>query len=61
MQLAIFGLLYRFRVFTFGYQWWVWVLLFVADEFSYYWFHRVSHECRLFWALHVLHHSSQAI
>jgi len=61
MQLAIFGSLYRFRVFTFGYQWWLWVLLFFADEFSYYWFHRVSHECRLFWASHVVRHSSQAI
>jgi sterol desaturase/sphingolipid hydroxylase (fatty acid hydroxylase superfamily) len=49
MQLAMFDFLYRW-MFTFGYQWWVWVLLFLADEFSYYWFHRVSHECRLFWA-----------
>ena len=40
-------------------DWWVWVLLFFADDLSYYWFHRVSHECRLFWASHVVHHSSQ--
>jgi len=40
-------------------DWWVWVLLFFADDFSYYWFHRVSHESRLFWASHVVHHSSQ--
>src|ERR1700751_638512 len=59
VQLAMFDFLYRFRMFTFGYQWWVWVLLFFADEVSYYWFHRVSHECRLFWASHVVHHSSQ--
>jgi len=26
---------------------------------SYYWFHRVSHESRVFWASHVVHHSSQ--
>jgi sterol desaturase/sphingolipid hydroxylase (fatty acid hydroxylase superfamily) len=39
--------------------WWVWVLLFFADDFSYYWFHRVSHESRVFWASHVVHHSSQ--
>ena len=38
--------------------WWTWVLLFFADDFSYYWFHRVSHESRLFWASHVVHHSS---
>ena len=32
---------------------------FFADDFSYYWFHRTSHECRFFWASHVVHHSSQ--
>src|ERR1700712_4852708 len=39
--------------------WWVWVALFFADDFSYYWFHRVSHESRAFWASHVVHHSSE--
>jgi sterol desaturase/sphingolipid hydroxylase (fatty acid hydroxylase superfamily) len=29
------------------------------SEVLYYWFHRVSHECRVFWASHVVHHSSQ--
>lgn len=59
IQLGIFTWLYQFRVFDLGYLWWVWVLAFVAEEFSYYWFHRTSHECRLFWASHVVHHSSQ--
>jgi sterol desaturase/sphingolipid hydroxylase (fatty acid hydroxylase superfamily) len=36
-----------------------WVALFFADDLAYYWFHRVSHESRLFWASHVVHHSSQ--
>ena len=40
-------------------DWWVWVLLFFADDLAYYWFHRVSHESRVFWASHVVHHSSQ--
>jgi sterol desaturase/sphingolipid hydroxylase (fatty acid hydroxylase superfamily) len=57
MQLAIFTAIYRFG-FSFGYQWWVGTSFF-CDEFSYYWFHRASHECRLFWASHVVHHSSQ--
>jgi sterol desaturase/sphingolipid hydroxylase (fatty acid hydroxylase superfamily) len=39
--------------------WWVWVALFFADDFSYYLFHRVSHESRVFWASHVVHHSSR--
>lgn len=39
--------------------WWAWALLFFADDLAYYWFHRVSHEVRVFWASHVVHHSSQ--
>ncbi len=38
--------------------WWVWVLLFLADDLAYYWFHRISHVSRVFWASHVVHHSS---
>ncbi|MFL0079983.1 sterol desaturase family protein [Tenacibaculum maritimum] len=41
-----------------GRQWWAWVLLFFADDFSYYWFHRLNHQVRLFWAGHIPHHSS---
>jgi sterol desaturase/sphingolipid hydroxylase (fatty acid hydroxylase superfamily) len=39
--------------------WWAWVLLFFADDLAYYGFHRVSHEVRVFWASHVVHHSSR--
>ena len=38
---------------------WVWVLLFFADDLSYYAYHRAHHRIRLFWATHVVHHSSQ--
>jgi len=38
---------------------WAWAGLFVLDDFTYYWFHRISHECRFWWAAHVNHHSSQ--
>jgi len=40
-------------------EWWVWVLLFFADDLSYYAYHRAHHRIRLFWATHVVHHSSQ--
>jgi len=39
-----------------------WVSLavaFVAYDFCYYWFHRLSHERRIFWAAHVAHHQSE--
>jgi sterol desaturase/sphingolipid hydroxylase (fatty acid hydroxylase superfamily) len=39
--------------------WWTWVILFFVDDFAYYVFHRVSHESRLFWNFHVVHHSSE--
>lgn len=38
---------------------WTWVALFVADDFVYYWYHRFHHTIRVFWASHVVHHSSQ--
>jgi sterol desaturase/sphingolipid hydroxylase (fatty acid hydroxylase superfamily) len=56
---GIFTWLHRFAIFPIGYAWWAWILAFFADDFSYYWFHRTSHECRFFWASHVVHHSSQ--
>ena len=56
---ALYFVYENFRLFTIPIAWWSFVLLFFADDFAYYWFHRISHECRLFWASHVVHHSSQ--
>jgi sterol desaturase/sphingolipid hydroxylase (fatty acid hydroxylase superfamily) len=39
--------------------WWTWMLLFFADDLAYYAYHRGHHRIRLFWATHVVHHSSQ--
>ena len=33
------------------------LLLFVGQEFCYYWYHRASHRIRFFWATHAVHHS----
>ena len=49
----------NFRLFTIPVALWSFVFVFFVDDFSYYWFHRVSHQCRLFWASHVVHHSSE--
>lgn len=58
--LAAFFYVYdNFRFFTIPVVWWSFILILVLDDFSYYWFHRISHECRLFWASHVVHHSSE--
>ena len=36
-----------------------WVIAFIAYDFFYYWFHRISHERQIFWASHVAHHQSE--
>ncbi len=38
---------------------WTWVLLFLVDDLAFYCYHRISHEVRVFWASHVVHHSSR--
>lgn len=51
--------IYEFRLFELPADaWWVWLLLFVAEDFCYYWYHRCAHEVRILWAAHVNHHSS---
>lgn len=36
-----------------------WLLLLLAQDFMFYWQHRLEHEIRLLWAVHITHHSSQ--
>lgn len=36
-----------------------WTLLFLGQDFFYYLLHLVDHYCRVFWAVHVTHHSSE--
>lgn len=65
---ALFGVAHFF-IYTFLYNLtplrvpvtavWAWVVLFILDDFLYYWFHRASHEMRFFWNFHVVHHSSE--
>ena len=37
------------------------LLLFLLQDFLYYWFHRASHRIRWMWASHVTHHSSERL
>lgn len=61
LSLAFFVFLYEHRIVDLvallGV--WSWLVLFVVEDHSYYWFHRIHHEVRLLWACHVNHHSSQ--
>jgi sterol desaturase/sphingolipid hydroxylase (fatty acid hydroxylase superfamily) len=55
-----YSLVYQFRIFTLNINhWYTWVICFFADDFTYYWFHRINHKVRFFWASHSVHHSSE--
>ena len=59
---AVFALatwVHGFRLFDIGWAWYWFVVAFVLDDLAYYVFHRSAHRVRLFWASHVVHHSSQ--
>jgi sterol desaturase/sphingolipid hydroxylase (fatty acid hydroxylase superfamily) len=49
-----------FRVATLAMdRWWHWLLLFLGQEFCYYWMHRADHRIRWFWLNHSVHHSPE--
>lgn len=60
------GITLFFLLFFFDYRlinwethsWLYWGLLFLAEDFIFYWIHRIDHVVRFFWAIHVTHHSS---
>lgn len=37
----------------------VWIALFLATDFIWYWYHRFGHEINLFWMAHIVHHQSE--
>jgi sterol desaturase/sphingolipid hydroxylase (fatty acid hydroxylase superfamily) len=51
-------LLWNLTPLDLGTGWVAWTVAILGKDFVYYWFHRASHETRLLWAGHVVHHSS---
>lgn len=58
-SVGAYFLVYEYRLFDLGWTLPVLVACFFAEDLAYYWFHRVAHERRWFWASHVVHHTSQ--
>lgn len=57
---GIYAYLYNnYRLLEVNQKWYMFILLFLAVDFLYYWTHRLSHEVNLFWAGHVVHHQSE--
>ena len=58
VYLVILDYIYRHRLIEFDQVVVYWILLVLAEDFLYYWLHRLDHEVRVLWAVHVTHHSS---
>ena len=50
---------WHFRLFEIQNEIAYWVILVIVQDFLYWVLHYVGHYCRLFWAMHVTHHSSE--
>src|ERR1044072_6409187 len=57
--LLLMAYFYTFRFIAIENPWVYRSVLLVMEDFMFYWLHRVDHYCRLFWAVHVTHHSSE--
>lgn len=48
-----------FAVFTIKSNIFTWLLLFLATDLLWYWYHRLGHRVNILWSAHVVHHQSE--
>lgn len=49
----------NYAIFSIPKDWYVWILLLLAADFVWYWYHRLGHEINILWAAHIVHHQSE--
>lgn len=59
--IGLYYAVYPYRLIDWPASAWSVLVLVIAQDFFYYWFHRASHRIRWMWASHVTHHSSQRL
>lgn len=57
--IGVYIIIYHHQIFALANPIIYWFMLFLLEDFLYYWLHRFDHEIRMFWAVHVTHHSSE--
>lgn len=56
----VYDWVYRnYALFDISTKWYVWVLLLLATDLVWYWYHRLGHEINFLWAAHIVHHQSE--
>ena len=61
VYLVILDYFYQHNLISFNNVFEYWLILLLVEDFLYYWLHRFDHDIRLFWAVHVTHHSSDEL
>ncbi|MGP4844518.1 sterol desaturase family protein [Marinobacter sp. 1Y8] len=61
LTIVVYNAFFDVRLFDIPFNGWTILLLFVVQDFVYYWFHRAHHRIRWFWCSHVVHHSSEKL
>ncbi len=57
--LLVLNYFFEYRFYEWHHQFWYWFVLLIAQDFMYYVLHVADHYIRIFWAVHVTHHSSE--
>jgi sterol desaturase/sphingolipid hydroxylase (fatty acid hydroxylase superfamily) len=57
--LFILGYFFTMKFVQIEYVFLYWFILLILEDFMFYWLHYLDHYVRLFWAVHVTHHSSE--
>ena len=60
--LALHFYLFQFKLFNLTELipvWALWIVTFIAIDFIFYIYHRISHRVNFLWAIHMSHHSSE--
>lgn len=58
VSLLVLTFFFSYSVFMVEHSVAYWVVLLLFVDMMHYWLHRLGHTCRLFWAVHVNHHTS---
>lgn len=57
---SLFYYIYEhYALFNIANKWYTWVVLILATDFIWYWYHRLGHEVNFLWAAHIVHHQSE--
>jgi sterol desaturase/sphingolipid hydroxylase (fatty acid hydroxylase superfamily) len=62
LKLSMFYLivwLYNLLPWRMHFSWWTFLPCYILFDFCSYWAHRISHQQRIWWATHVVHHTSE--